>query len=129
MSDKITAVNQVAAVATGNTVKPICILSIFNVNLIGSFGGIICRTHHTLVSTPYQSLQVFGSRLYQQLKDEPGNIIMSPFSVSGVMAMVGFLSHFWQHNTNEYRWLLGPVEIHCLRCSRVCHSQGSYSTI
>ena len=32
--------------------------------------------------------QVFGSRLYQQLKDEPGNIIMSPFSVSGVMAMV-----------------------------------------
>merc|ERR1712032_1400670 len=50
MSDKITAVNQVAAVATGNT--------------------------------------VFGSRLYQQLKDEPGNIIMSPFSVSGVMAMV-----------------------------------------
>merc|ERR1711970_228401 len=50
MSDKITAVDQVAAVATGNT--------------------------------------VFGSRLYQQLKDEPGNIIMSPFSVSGVMAMV-----------------------------------------
>jgi len=50
MSDKISAVNQVAAVATGNT--------------------------------------VFGSRLYQQLKDEPGNIIMSPFSVSGVMAMV-----------------------------------------
>ena len=31
---------------------------------------------------------MFGSRLYQQLKDEPGNIIMSPFSVSGVMAMV-----------------------------------------
>merc|ERR1712223_1982980 len=50
MSDKISAVNQVAAVAKGNT--------------------------------------VFGSRLYQQLKDEPGNIIMSPFSVSGVMAMV-----------------------------------------
>jgi len=50
MSDKISAVDQVAAVATGNT--------------------------------------VFGSRLYQQLKDEPGNIIMSPFSVSGVMAMV-----------------------------------------
>jgi len=50
MSDKITAVDQVAAVARGNT--------------------------------------VFGGRLYQQLKDEPGNIIMSPFSISGVMAMV-----------------------------------------
>merc|ERR1711953_605102 len=50
MSDKISAVNQVAAVAKGNT--------------------------------------VFGSRLYQQLKDEPGNIIMPPFSISGVMAMV-----------------------------------------
>jgi len=50
MSNKITAVDQVAAVARGNT--------------------------------------VFGGRLYQQLKDEPGNIIMSPFSISGVMAMV-----------------------------------------
>ena len=71
MSDKISAVDQVAAVATGNTVKAIFI------NL-----QIPCE--HTV----YQSLQVFGSRLYQQLKDEPGNIIMSPFSVSGVMAMV-----------------------------------------
>jgi hypothetical protein len=32
---------------------------------------------------------LFGSRLYEQLRDEEGNIIMSPFSVSGVMAMVG----------------------------------------
>jgi serine protease inhibitor len=31
---------------------------------------------------------LFGSRLYQQLREEEGNIIMSPFSVSGVMAMV-----------------------------------------
>ena len=31
----------------------------------------------------------FGSRLYSLLREEPGNIIMSPFSVSGVMAMVG----------------------------------------
>ena len=54
----------------------------------------ICKTHHTLVSAMCQSLQVFGSRLYRQLKDEPGNIIMSPFSVSGVMAMVGLLSCF-----------------------------------
>ena len=41
----------------------------------------------SISATDYLS-QVFGSRLYQQLKDEPGNIIMSPFSVSGVMAMV-----------------------------------------
>jgi len=47
---KITAVNQVAAVATGNT--------------------------------------LFGSRLYQQMKDESGNIIMSSFSISVIMAMV-----------------------------------------
>lgn len=31
---------------------------------------------------------VFGGRLYQLLREEEGNIIMSPFSVSGVMAMV-----------------------------------------
>jgi len=31
---------------------------------------------------------VFGGRLYNLLREEPGNIIMSPFSVSGVMAMV-----------------------------------------
>lgn len=81
MSDKISAVDQVAAVATGNTVI------YFSEDNIGSNN---LQTH--LTPTPYQSVQVFGSRLYQQLKDEPGNIIMSPFSVSGVMAMVGLLT-------------------------------------
>ena len=91
MSDKISAVNQVAAVATGNTVKAIDCNKFFKFNW--SFGrNTTDSLQNTLASTPYQSLQVFGSRLYQQLKDEPGNIIMSPFSVSGVMAMVGLLS-------------------------------------
>ena len=92
MSDKITAVNQVAAVATGNTVKAI-------------FASMeIQQVHWQKHDTPYQSLQEFARRLYQLLKDEPGNIIMSPFSVSGVMAMVG-LEHFWHHNTYRYDWL------------------------
>ena len=34
-------------------------------------------------------LQVFGWRLYNLLKQKEGNMIMSPFSVSAVMAMVG----------------------------------------
>ena len=61
----------------------------------------ICET---LVSTwDYEPSQVFGGRLYQQLKDEPGNIIMSPFSISGVMAMVGML-----HDTHIiWNWMIG----------------------
>jgi len=50
MSDEITAVGQVKAVAHSN--------------------------------------MVFSGRLYDLLRKEPGNIIMSPFSVSGVMAML-----------------------------------------
>lgn len=50
MNDKLTAVNEVAEVASGNT--------------------------------------VFSGRLYNLLRKEEGNIIMSPFSISGVMAMV-----------------------------------------
>ena len=97
MSDKISAVNQVAAVATGNTVKAICI-HFLRIRL--AFGR---NTEDNLLNTPNQPLQVFGSRLYQQLKDEPGNIIMSPFSVSGVMAMVAYfylsLEYFWHCDT------------------------------
>ena len=67
----------------------------------------ICKT---LVSTwDYEPSQVFGGRLYQQLKDEPGNIIMSPFSISGVMAMVAhfylLFEYYWHHKTNLYDWL------------------------
>jgi len=50
MSDSITAMLEVEAVAKGNT--------------------------------------EFGGKLYNLLRKEPGNIIMSPFSVSGVMAML-----------------------------------------
>ena len=68
MDDTITAVAEVAAVAEGNTV--------------GAEGTI------TALATLTSSAQVFGGRLYQLLREEEGNIIMSPFSVSGVMAMV-----------------------------------------
>ena len=63
----------------------------------------ICKT---LVSTwDYESSQVFGGRLYQQLKDEPGNIIMSPFSISGVMAMVGIWEYCCMtHISFETEW-------------------------
>ena len=78
MSDKISAVNQVAAVAKGNTVG-------FLFHFIPNKAWLDRRFSTSAID--YLS-QAFGSRLYQQLKDEPGNIIMSPFSVSGVMAMV-----------------------------------------
>ena len=85
----------------------------------------------SISATDYLS-QVFGSRLYQQLKDEPGNIIMSPFSVSGVMAMVrlivvmaGYGKFDDQHiSMAGYRWLLGLEEKHSPRCNKACHSQG-----
>ena len=70
MDDSITAVAEVAAVAKGNTV--------------GAAAEGTLATLATLTS----STQVFGGRLYQLLREEEGNIIMSPFSVSGVMAMV-----------------------------------------
>ena len=123
MSDKISAVNQVAAVAKGNTVG------------FGFFTFIANKAwldrRFSTSAIDYLS-QAFGSRLYQQLKDEPGNIIMSPFSVSGVMAMVrlivvmtGYGKFDHQHIFMAvYRWLLGLEEKHSPRCNKACHSQG-----
>ena len=63
----------------------------------------------SVTNSPYQSLQVFARRLYQLLKDKPGNIVISPFILSGGMGMVAHfylsLEYFLHHNSNLYDWL------------------------